>query len=199
MTYAARRTGETPLPLAIAVGDDGVHYTDAFLDAVMRDIDGILWQATGPAVGPPVHGDPLHPGRQRDAMENLWCAECGRPPGRNDDGMPWVLAAPTPEPTWEGVTTEVPPICENCLGRVTGACPSLRAGHVVLRVREAPLVGYRGTLHPRPKQNGQPEADRFVPVGSDDLCRLIATSLVRRLADCTVITAHHPAGGLPDA
>ncbi|MFF9547965.1 hypothetical protein ACF1B4_30775 [Streptomyces albidoflavus] len=192
MTYAARRAGETPLPLAIKVDDDGVRYTDSFHNAVMRDIDSVLWQATGPAAGPPVHGDPLHPGRQRDAMEHLWCAECGQPPGRNDDGMPWVLAAPTPEPTWEGVNTEVPPICETCLGRVLSTCPSLSAGHVVLRVHEAPVVGYRGTLHPRPGQTSQPKADTFVPLISDDCRYLIAISLVRQLFGCTVITSHHP-------
>ncbi|MEW1671202.1 hypothetical protein [Streptomyces albidoflavus] len=156
MTYAARRAGETPLPLTIAVDDDGVHYTDAFLDTVMRDIDGILWQATGPADGPPMHGDPLHPGRQRDAMDNLWCTECGQPPGRTDDGMPWALAAPTPEPTWEGVYTEVPPICETCLGRVTTACPSLRAGHVVLRVRQAPSSATAARSTPAPTRPAGP-------------------------------------------
>ncbi|MEU7354998.1 hypothetical protein ABZ663_32310 [Streptomyces albidoflavus] len=192
MTYAARRAGETPLPLAIAVDGDGVRYTDAFHNAVMRDIDSVLWQATGPAAGPPVHGDPLHPGRQRDAMEHLWCAECGRPPGRSGKGVPWVLAAPTPAPTWEGVYAEVPPICETCIDRVLSTCPSLRAGHVVLRVHEAPVVGYRGTLYPRPQQTGQPEADTFVSLISDDCRYLIATSLVRQLFGCAVITTHHP-------
>lgn len=68
-------------------------------------------------------------------------------------------------------------------------CPRLRKGHVRLRVREADLIGVRGTLHPRPGALGPPDSDALVRHDSPETPFVIARQAVRELRRTTVVAA----------
>ncbi|MER7870613.1 hypothetical protein ABTZ90_26690 [Streptomyces cellulosae] len=73
--------------------------------------------------------------------------------------------------------TAIPPMCEPCSESAPRLCPRLRDGHVLLRVREAELIGVRGTLYPRPGRPGPADDDALVLRRSPD----------ERLCDITVV------------
>lgn len=176
------------MPLTVTAA--GVAYADPLQDALARDLDGVLWAVcTGTATGKPEYAAELHPDRQRTAMEGLLCACCSRPAVRNKDGMLWVLpllddAVGT---RWEGVRSAIPPMCEPCSVSAPLLCPRLREGHVLLRVREAELIGVHGTLYPRPGSDAVPDPDAFVVHGSPDTAFVVAREAVRELRDTTVV------------
>lgn len=156
--YVTPWTGETRLPAQVVITASEVAYADPVHDALARDVDGVLWELCGgTATGRPDYAE-LHPGRQRETMENLRCAGCNEPAARDGGGMLWLLPLLDAVTTsWEGVRTAIPPVCEACAEKSPRLCPELRGGHVQLRVREAELVGVRGTLHPRLCEPGVPK------------------------------------------
>ncbi|MEU9480736.1 hypothetical protein [Streptomyces sp. NPDC048191] len=104
--------------------------------------------------------------------------------------MLWLLPLPDddmPGNGWEGLRTAVPPVCTVDADRAPKLCPRLRDGHVLLRVKEAELIGVRGTLHPRPGEPGLPTEDALVLFDSPDLPFVVARQVVRELRRCTVV------------
>jgi len=168
----------------VTVTASGVAYTDPVQDALARDLDGVLWTLCGgKATGKPEYAAELHPERQKDAMEHFRCAGCKAPADRDEHGMLWVLPLldDVPPESWEGVHAAIPPSARP-------ACPRLREGHVKLRVREAELIGVRGTLYPRPGEPGALAQDALVLYDSPDLPFVVAHQAVRELR-CTSVLA----------
>ncbi|MCG7523836.1 hypothetical protein MHW47_05155 [Streptomyces sp. OfavH-34-F] len=182
--------GETVLPATLRTDHDGVSYVDPDVDRAHRDDDGVLWEAWGGRqTGARIYTR-LQPDRQHRAMRLLLCATCGRSAGRTAEGMLWLLplldGPPAEGTSWEDVQTTVPPSCEECADRVTLQCPWLRDGYVRLRVREAPMIGVRGTLYPRTGEPGPPEDDVAVRYDSPDARYVVAQHAVRELRLVTV-------------
>ncbi|MFF8953903.1 hypothetical protein ACF09I_34655 [Streptomyces sp. NPDC014940] len=189
MPYVLPRTGELGPPIPVTVSPHGVSYPDPGQDAACRDPYGVLWEAReGTPTGPPAYLAELHPARQREAMEGLLCAGCREPADRNALGMLWLLpllGAPA-DTCWEGVRSAIPPMCAACATLAPAVCPVLRDGHITLRVREAELVGVRGTLYPRLGELGTPDPDVLVLTDSDVMPYVVARQAVRELRRITV-------------
>lgn len=188
--YVTSWTGESTPAAPLTVTASGVAYTDPLQDAVARDLDGVLWAlCTGTATGKPEYTAELHPDRQRTAMEGLLCACCSQPAARNKDGMLWVLPLldDAVDPRWEGVRSAIPPMCEPCSISAPFLCPRLRNGHVLLRVREAELIGVLGTLYPRPGSHDAPGHDAVVLYDSPTMPFVVARQAVRELRRVTVV------------
>ncbi|MFH8336983.1 hypothetical protein [Streptomyces sp. AM6-12] len=190
MPYVLPRTGELGPPIPVTVSPHGVTYTDPVLDTACRDLDGVLWEVReGTPTGPPAYTAELHPARQREAMESLLCAGCRRAADRDEQGVLWLiprLGAPAGT-CWEDVRSAIPPMCAACAELAPRACPVLRDGHITLRVREAELIGVRGTLYPRPDEPGAPDPDALVAYDSPDLAYVVARQAVRELRHVTVV------------
>ncbi|MGW6603536.1 hypothetical protein [Streptomyces sp. NPDC055036] len=196
--YVIPFTGELIPPADVVITAKGVAYADPIQDALRRDLDNVLWAVCGgESTGSPEYAADLHPDRQRTAMEQLRCAVCKKLGARDDRGMAWVLPLldDTQATAWEGVRTVIPPMCEHCVETAPRRCPRLRAGHVELRAQEAEQVGVRGTLYPRPGEDGEPDPDAVVLYESPDLPFVIARQVVRELRSITVVTF---AAALPD-
>ncbi|WP_128378543.1 hypothetical protein [Streptomyces cavernae] len=188
--YVTPWTGESTSPPPVTVTASGVAYADPAQDALARDVDGVLWALCGgTATGRPEYAAELHPERQRTAMENLLCACCKKPGARDERGMLWVLPLldDSVDARWEGVRSAIPPMCEACAKTAPRLCPRLREGHVKLRVREAEPIGVRGTLYPRPGEQGPQDPDALVLFGSADLAFVVARQAVRELRRTTVV------------
>ncbi|MFB7576370.1 hypothetical protein [Streptomyces sp. NPDC056165] len=183
-------TGESTSPAPVTVTAAGVAYADPIQDALARDLDGVLWtECGGTATGRPEYAAELHPERQRAAMDGLRCACCKGLAARDERGMLWVLPLldDSVEASWEGVRSAIPPMCETCAEQAPSLCPRLRDGHVQLRVKEAEPIGVRGTLHPRPGEQGAPDPDALVLYNPPDLPFVIARQAVRELRRTTVV------------
>ncbi|MFD5659864.1 hypothetical protein [Streptomyces hirsutus] len=176
------------MPTPVTVTAFGVAYEDPVADAIARDQDGVLWAVCrGTAAGKPEYAAELHPERQKAAMEGFLCACCKKPAARDDHGMLWVLPLLGEPESWEGLRSAIPPMCEACAQTAPRMCPQLREGHVKLRVREAELVGVRGTLYPRPDRPGAPDLDALVFYDYPDLPFVVARQAVRELRHTTVV------------
>ncbi|MFJ3099778.1 hypothetical protein [Streptomyces hydrogenans] len=174
----------------LTITQEGVFFADPVWDALARDPDGALWEVWGGCPsGRPVYAAELQPDRQQTAMESLSCAGCKRPASRSKLGMLWVLPVlDYGEVTvWEGVRTVIPPMCEDCANEAKRRCPRLRKGWVELRVREAELIGVRGTLYPRPGSGEEPDSAALVLYGSADLPFVVGRGLVRELTNVTLV------------
>jgi hypothetical protein len=183
-------TGESTTPPAVRVTDAGVAYEDAVLDALARDVDGVLWTVCGGTMtGRPEYTAELHPERQKTAMDLLLCAGCKEPVDRSDLGVPWVLPLrdAATDTRWEGVHSAIPPMCTRCSKVAPRFCPVLRRGYVELRVKEAEQIGVRGTLYPRPGEDGAPDPEAFVRYDSRELPFVVARQAVRELCRVTVV------------
>ncbi|MFF4575686.1 hypothetical protein [Streptomyces sp. NPDC001410] len=174
----------------MVVTASGVAYADPVQDAISRDLDGVLWAVCGgTTTGRPEYAAELHPERQRAAMEDLLCACCKETAAHDERGMLWTLPLldDMPAGRWEGVLSAIPPMCEPCSDEAPRLCPRLREGHLVLRVREAELIGVRGTLYPRPGEQVPLEPNALVLYDSPDLPFVIARQAVRELRSTTVV------------
>ncbi len=188
--YVVPMEGESALPMDLTITQDGVSCTDPVWDALSRDLEGVLWETwAGLPTGKPAYAEELHPDRQRAAMESLSCAGCKCPASRSELGMLWVLPVldHAKDTVWEGARTVTPPMCEDCADKAKLRCPRLRKGYVELRVREAELIGVRGTLHPRPGSGEEPDPAALVLYYSADLPFVVARGLVRELTNVTLV------------
>nr|CEL15302.1 conserved hypothetical protein [Kibdelosporangium sp. MJ126-NF4]CTQ95656.1 Phage protein [Kibdelosporangium sp. MJ126-NF4] len=166
----------------------GIGYAD---ETVMdRDSGGVLWvrAASRPGEGRPEFGD-VHSLRQRRAMRRLLCQVCGQSADRTPDGILWLL--PDFREDWPGwpdaMANAEPPICVRCVEVSARLCPKLRKGAAVIRVRDCPVVGVRGSLYAQGK-DGPVLAGREVVAFDDPRIRWVqAFSLVRQLRGCTLI------------
>ncbi|MFE6186514.1 hypothetical protein ACFQ6U_19025 [Streptomyces sp. NPDC056465] len=188
--YVVPWTGETVPPVETEVTSRGVAYYNPFQDGFYRDQDNILWAiCEGTRDGQPAYARELHPNRQKEAMHHLLCAGCSGPPARDEDGVLWLLPLldDAEDTIWESVQTVIPPMCEGCASDSKQFCPRLRDGYVELRVQEAEKIGVRGTLYPRPDEEGDPDPDKLVLYDSPEEKFVIARQLVRELRGVTVI------------
>ncbi|MYR55391.1 hypothetical protein GTY54_03730 [Streptomyces sp. SID625] len=147
-----------------------------------RDIDGILWERWGgTATGPSMWAE-HHPLRQRHVMDHRpRCAMCGGEPDRDEQGVLWLLeadAAQQPLTFPLDIITTTPPVCREDGRRALRECPVLREEAIAVRVRDAELVGVRGTVYSR---TAPPQAGQTVLFTDDAIHRVVASQLLREL------------------
>ncbi|MER5549542.1 HAD-IA family hydrolase [Streptomyces sp. NPDC002589] len=194
--YVAPFADERPCDVTVLFDDRGhVAYADERPDD--RDIDGILWERWGGTPSGPKQWALHHPARQREVMDQRpLCAVCSGEPDCNEHGVLWLLnadAALQKSLTFPGdIVTATPAVCLTDARRALRACHVLPLGFIALRVREAELVGVRGTVY---SPTDQPQVDQDVRFDDDAVHRVIARQLLRELrgavldevtlADCT--------------
>lgn len=152
-----------------------------------RDERGVLWTRvpSRPGQGRPEFGQ-VHARRQRRAMARRLCQVCGEPADRDADGVLWLVGEdPADRASWpDPLLTAHPPVCAGCAVRSVRACPHLRVGYAVLRVRAFEPIGVRGALY----QPGYPGAVAVAGVTFDNplISWVRAGQLIMRLRDFTV-------------
>ncbi|GGP46416.1 hypothetical protein [Saccharothrix coeruleofusca] len=168
----------------------GIGYRDE--TPLDRDERGVLLKRTpdAPNRGKPEFGV-VHAARQRHAMSHLLCQVCGNPADTDEGGTLWLLQDHRAD--WSGwpvgMACTEPPVCEECTALAARSCPALRRGHVLLRVRSAPLVGVRGTLWGRSPLGVPRAVDTITTTFEDPLIPwVLAFYLVRQLRQATLIT-----------
>ncbi|GGP58600.1 hypothetical protein [Saccharothrix coeruleofusca] len=202
MTPSTRRQHTVPLvpyvtawsaeecdsPEVIALpGNRGIGYRDE--TPLDRDEHDILLTRTrnAPGQGRPRLGV-VHAARQRHAMRHLLCQVCGHPADTTAEGTLWLLQDHRDDwPGWPlGMAVTEPPVCAPCATPAARSCPALRRGYVLLRVRNAPLVGVHGTLR---RPFGTPIATNpVIATFTDPLTPwVLASHLVREVRQATPI------------
>lgn len=195
--YIAPLTWEEPCDLKVILTRDGVTYGEDETSSD-RDVDGILWERWGgtPTATRERRWSEHYPVRQYASMDGLLCAGCGREtdhePGR---GRRWILPAePDADVDWsQPLKTTTPPLCRACTLTKPSRCEVLREGFVELRVREAELVGVRGTLY---SPTAPPRRREFVSFDHPDISRIVAQQLVRELRGAVVERVYVPTGAV---
>ncbi len=188
--YVAAWSGERTNLTPVIVRPDGLGI--AYADEVLgdRDNNGILWARTPsrPGHGKPEFGS-VHSSRQRRAMRKLLCQVCACPADHTDDGVLWVLEDHRDDwPGWpERMGVTEPPICPPCLRLSVRACPALRRGHAIFRVRHAPIAGIRGTRYRPGRSSPAPIGNSLLPLDDPGIHWTLAAHLVRELHDCTIL------------
>ncbi|MEU2874151.1 hypothetical protein ABZ769_33985 [Streptomyces olivoreticuli] len=166
-----------------------------------RDSRGVLWarcsqsrDTAGRLTGVPLFRE-VHPARQRECMTSLRCQICVQQASRTDAGYLFLQSRhpeDPKEPGWpEGTLTAQPPLCLKH-GVLSGEeCVHLAsAGFIALRSRRPRLYGVTGTRY---RLNGtfslEPVTDEHVtvPYGDPTAAMFLASQLVRRLGDVTVV------------
>ncbi|MEW1760488.1 hypothetical protein AB0393_28750 [Streptomyces cyaneofuscatus] len=152
-----------------------------------RDVDGVLWERWEGTPTGELDWAAHFPTRQCEVMEGRpLCGVCKGYPDRDERGTLWLLhAGDTPglRPLPRSITTATPAICIPCARRAVRACQELRRGSVALRVREAPVIGVRGTLY---SPTAPPLPDQVVRFEDDALRQLVARQLMRELIDAEI-------------
>lgn len=176
--------------LIMLPGNRGIAYRDETPSD--RDNRGILVKRTPEAQG---RGKPrfgvVHSTRQRQAMGDLLCQVCGDSADTNGEGTLWLLQDHRDDwrdwPNHMGCTE--PPVCADCAALSIRSCPALRNGHVLVRVRHAPVAAVDGVLYGR-SPLGSPKALTSVRACFDDplIPWVLASHLVRELRQATLLT-----------
>ncbi|MEU0213650.1 hypothetical protein ABZ281_00530 [Streptomyces sp. NPDC006265] len=160
-----------------------------------RDVDGLLWERWAGTPTGALDWAAHHPGRQCEVMDGRpLCGVCKGDPDRDERGTFWLLHA---DENTQGlltfpssITTATPAVCIPCAQHALQACQELQRGFIALRVREAPVIGVRGTLY---SPTDPPLPNQVVRFGDDALHRLVARQLMRELInaelDETTLTA----------
>lgn len=175
--------------VVVLPGNRGIGYRDE--TPFDRDARGVLLQRTrnAPGRGKPQFGV-VHAARQRRAMALLLCQVCGNPADTDDEGTLWLLQDHrTDWPNWPiGMANTEPPVCAGCAALSVRSCPALRKGHVLLRVRRAPVVGVHGVRWTR-SALGLPKAvnPAIVTFDNPSVRWVLASHLVRELQQATVV------------
>jgi hypothetical protein len=194
--YITAWSAEIDPPCLVVGRAGGIGYLDETV--ADRDSKGVLWFRTEfrPGVGRPEFAR-VHPMRQRRAMRRLLCQVCAAPADRTEDGVLWLLRDFRQDwPTWpDGMGVTEPPICLPCLRLSMRACPALRKGAAVVRVRSYQLVGVDGAVY-RPCGNDLVATEAATVAFGDPAIRWVrAASLVRQLRDCRIVPPEELAGG----
>ncbi|MER7759441.1 hypothetical protein [Streptomyces sp. NPDC097619] len=173
------RTDRRPRTEHVVLGPEGVRFPGG-RRADQVDEDGILWRPwTGPDTGP-VLWNRFDDERQRELLDRLLCAHCGREPDRTEAGMLWLLPATEAFTSGRDALTTIPPICRPHADRALALCPELGQGHTAVRVRRSDRWGVRGTVH---HPDGT-RTDEDVPFTDPmRIRRTVAHQLIRRLWD----------------
>ncbi|MET8816116.1 hypothetical protein ABZW47_29445 [Streptomyces sp. NPDC004549] len=189
--YIAPFEGEFACDVTVLFDENG-HVCFADERPEDRDVDGVLWERwEGTPTGEPDR-TAHHPARQYKVMDGQpLCGVYKGAPDRDERGTLWLLHAgdaPRLRPLPSSIATAT--ICIPCARRAVRACEELQRGSVALRVREAPVVGVRGTLY---SPDHPPLANQVVRFGDGALHRLVARHLMRELTsaelDETIFTA----------
>jgi hypothetical protein len=155
-----------------------------------RDSSGVLWFRTEfqPGQGRPEFGR-VHPLRQRRTMRRLLCQVCAGPADRTENGVLWLLQDHRDDwPQWpNGMGVTEPPVCVPCVRMVVQACPALRKGAAVVRVRAFPIVGVYGLLYKSGRGRPVMVEEAFVAFEDPAIRWVRAVSLVRELRGCTIV------------
>jgi hypothetical protein len=187
--YIVTWSEEQELPTRIVESPrGGIGFADEVIGD--RDRDGVLWTRMSSCAG---RGRPkfaaMHPLRQRRAMRRLLCQICGQPADQDERGVLWLLPdrsegrADWPNGKW----VIEPPICRPCAPIAARLCPALRRGHIVVRVRNAPICGVKGLTY---RSTGSAPAiveDEVVAIGTAKIRWTLGEFLMRRLSDCTTV------------
>ncbi|WP_234318550.1 MULTISPECIES: hypothetical protein [Streptomyces] len=127
------------------------------------------------------------------------CGVCKGDPDRDERGTLWLLHADENTQALvsfpSSITTATPAVCIPCARR---AYQALQRGFIALRVREAPVIGVRGTLY---SPTDPPQTNQVVRLGDDALHRLVVRQLMRELINAeldetTLAAADFPTAGL---
>lgn len=196
--YIAPFAGEFACDVTVLFDENGhVYFADERPED--RDVDGLLWERWG---GSPT-GEPdwaaHHPARQCEVMDGRpLCGVCKGDPDRGERGTLWLLHADENTQALVSfpisITTATPAVCVPCARRALRACRELQGGFIALRVREAPVIGVRGTLY---SPTDPPQPNQVVRFGDDALHRLVARQLMRELINAeldvtTLVAADFP-------
>lgn len=198
--YIAPFEGEFACDVTVLFDESGhVYFADERPED--RDVDGLLWERWG---GSPT-GEPdwaaHYPARQCEVMDGRpLCGVCKGAPDRDERGTLWLLHADENTQalvSFPGsITTATPAICISCARRALRACRELQRGFVALRVREAPVIGVRGTLY---SPTDPPLVNQVVRFGDDALHRVVARQLMRELINAELDETTLAAAGFPTA
>ncbi|MEU7022769.1 hypothetical protein ABZ990_19220 [Streptomyces sp. NPDC046203] len=146
--FVAPYACEYPEEVEVVFAADGrVGYRDE--TPADRSVEGVLLRRwSGNRTGPQRWGE-HHAHRQVHAMGALGCAGCAGPPHRDERGILWILH--TPGIRLDGhltgpILVTTPPLCLDDAAKSVRGCDVLREGAVALRVKEAEVVGVRGTV-----------------------------------------------------
>ncbi|MFC8009824.1 hypothetical protein [Streptomyces cinereoruber] len=196
--FVAPRDGELPAAIKVVFDGDGrIGYVDETPDD--RTATGLLIERwSGHRTGPVIWGDHHSPRQIHTMSEPMRCAGCGQAPDTDDRGTLWVLnTRPDVLSAHRGkpIRTTVPPMCVPDAGRALSSCVPLHGAATVLRVREAPLVGVRGTLY---SQSGRILLDQHFALLSDPCVhQMVVQQLVRELVDYEIDTTTIPRASPP--
>jgi hypothetical protein len=186
--YVTSWSAEQDLPSQVIYRPGGgIAYADEI--ATDRDVHGVLWTRafSRPHRGRPEFGK-VHSLRQRRAMRRLLCQVCGGPADRAGDGVLWLL--PDHRADWtawpDGMANVEPPICLHCAGISLRLCPRLRRGAAVVRAREYPIVGVRGTLYERGPMAPVARKEAVLDYEDPAINWIRAVGLIRQLRRCTL-------------
>ncbi|MFJ6752532.1 hypothetical protein ACIQNI_30750 [Streptomyces sp. NPDC091266] len=196
--YIAPRQGEFLCDVTVLFDEHGhVYYEDERPDD--RDVDNILWERWGGVASGPVAMAHHHPVRQREVMDAaLKCAVCKGEPDRDDRGVLWLLhvddntRATLTFPT--DITTATPAVCAKDAVRALEACQVLQRGFIAVRVREAEIVGVRGTVY---SPTASPLLDQDVRLDDDRIHKVAARQLLRQLRNAELDETTLSTAGLP--
>ncbi|MEU2517110.1 hypothetical protein [Streptomyces syringium] len=198
ITAREGETGEAASKLGV-LPRTGLCYVDEGLGD--RDGRGVLWarcshsrDEAGRLTGAPRFGD-VHPARQRECMTTFRCQTCVQPASRTSLGYLFLQSLPAESKRragWtEGLPTAQPPLCLEHAVLATKECAHLAdAGFIALRSRRPRLLGVIGTEYQLTGRFGlEPVTDEDVLVSYGDARALmfLASQLVRRLCDVTVV------------
>jgi hypothetical protein len=198
--YIAPFEGEFACDVTVLFDENG-HVCFADERPEDRDIDGLLWERwEGAPIGAPdwaAH----HPRRQFEVMDGRpLCGVCKGDPDRDERGTLWLLHADENTQALVSfpstITTATPAVCIPCARRALRACHELQRGFIALRVREAPVIGVRGTLY---SPTEAPLANQVVRFGDDALHRVVARQLMRELIDAELDETSLAAPDFPTA
>ncbi|MFD4525566.1 hypothetical protein ACFWP7_16900 [Streptomyces sp. NPDC058470] len=192
--YIAPFEGEFACDVTVLFDKNGhVYFADERPED--RDVDGLLWERWGGTPTGSLDWAAHHPGRQCEVMDGRpMCGVHKGEPDRDERGTLWLLHADENAQALltlsNSITTATPAVCVPCARRALRACRELQRGFIALRVREAPVIGVRGTLY---SPTEPPLPNQVVRFGDDALHRLVARQLMRELInaelDETTLTA----------
>ncbi|MGW6145493.1 hypothetical protein [Streptomyces sp. NPDC055140] len=153
-----------------------------------RDSDGVLWERWGGSPTGPVQMAQHHPARQREVMEaSPKCGVCEGEPDRDERGVLWLLhvdAETRATLTFpRDIATATPAVCRTDAFRALDACHVLQRGFIAVRVRQAKIIGVRGTVY---SPTEPPLLDQVVRLEEDAIHRVVARHLMRELRDVTL-------------
>jgi hypothetical protein len=149
-----------------------------------RCVDGYLWQRWEGTQTGGQHWAEHHPERQRHVMRQPpRCGGCAGEADVDSRGMLWLLNANASTERLafpRDIITATPPMCLPDTHRALRLCRALQEGAIAIRVREAELIGVRGTVY---SPSAPPQTDQLVLFGDSRMDRVVARQMILQLYD----------------